>query len=98
MNMNKVFANDELKVGKYYHCYDKSNGVYDVIKCCEDSNGVKYMNYNCNRIYADDENNQALEKWMMVPVEPPKSVSMYLCFRHGGYGFVSDCIVCKNKG
>ena len=34
---------------------------------------------------------------MKQHIQPKKGTSVFLCSRHGGCGFVSDCVECKKE-
>ena len=94
--MNEIKSNSELEVGKYYHCFTKSKGIHTIQKCYCDCDGCfKYMSRNT--IWADDSNNQALERWRMFEVEIPQLPTIGLCNKHHGSGFTSDCALCKQE-
>ncbi len=93
--MNEIKNNSELEVGKYYHCYLNSTGHHSIHKCYGDYAEPKYISNN--RIWADDGNNQALEKWKILgPIKTPKIDTIGLCQKHHGHGFISDCAVCNS--
>lgn len=90
--MNEIYINNHLEVGEYYHCFGKRRGEHSIHKCKQEE-GHKYL---AHRIWAEDDNNQALEKWRIIgPIELPKLGTIFLCNDHGGLGFVSDCTTCK---
>jgi len=95
--VNEIKSNDELKVGEYYHCFDRRSGRHSIHKCEQNNiQGMKCLSRN--RIWADDNNNQALEKWLIYgPVEIPNLGTIGLCNKHHGHGFVSDCAICQSK-
>ena len=94
--MDEITTNNELVVGKYYHCFNKRFGSHEIHKCGAESGGTKYLGNN--HIWADDNNKQALEKWKIIgPIEIPKIKTIFLCKKHGGYGFISDCAACNHQ-
>jgi len=87
----RIESNDQLEVGEHYHCFDRVTAKYSVEKCSDE--GEKYL---ARKIWATDDNNQALERWDIYgPIKPPSIGGMYLCPSHGGFGFSSDCVRCK---
>lgn len=94
--MHEIKSNNELEVGKYYHCFDNLTGHHSIQKCYRDCDGCfKYIGRNT--IWADDSNNQALNRWRMFEVEIPRIFTIYLCNKHHGAGFQSDCAICKTN-
>jgi hypothetical protein len=91
----EITSNDQLEVGEYYHCLEKRLGRDCLsIEQCKEDTGNKYLG---NRIWAKDDNNQALEKWFIWgPVEIKPIRTIYLCYQHKGIGFQSDCRVCNS--
>ena len=90
MYPKQIKSNSELVVGNYYYCLNKKHGTYSIEKC-DISSEVKQV----GNIWADDDNNQALDKWWLFEVEALNTGSIYLCSKHFGNGFVSDCVRCK---
>ena len=69
---NQILENSQLEVGKYYHCYTKTTGRHS-IELCKDGVCAGEPKYLANRIWADDNNNQALGLWDIYgPIEVPK--------------------------
>ena len=93
---NEILSNDDLIVGNYYHCFWKSDGRHSINQC-RDSQGHKYINCHSSTIWASDNNNQALERWRILPIEVPQLDTIYLCVKHHGIGFQSDCHLCKKE-
>lgn len=92
--LNTIKNNSELVVGKYYHCFDKRSGNHSIHRCYGHPDDIKYI--GSNSIWADDTNNQALERWVMMEVKIPSLNTVHLCSKHHGSGFISDCSICKN--
>lgn len=90
----EITTNADLEVGRYYHCFDKSTIAHAIHQCHrKEADAPKFL---AGRIWADDNNNQALERWRIYgPIDPPNVGGIYLCSDHGGYGFNSDCQRCK---
>lgn len=66
--MNTIENNDQLEVGKYYHCFKKINGAHSIHRCEQDG-PAKYF---AGRIWACDDNNQTLDRWIVIgPIEVP---------------------------
>lgn len=92
--MDELKSNSELEMGEYYHCFDKNSGRHSIHQCMIDAYTPKYL--GVNRIWADDDNNQALTRWRIFgPIVPPNLETIYLCAKHNGHGFQSDCAICK---
>ncbi len=92
--ITEIKTNDLLIIGRYYHCFDKTNGTHSIHECRTDDGITNYISNN--HIWASNDNNQALTKWRIFgPIEIPYINSIYLCRQHGGHGFISDCAVCN---
>lgn len=91
--MNEIKTNDELIPGKYYHCFCRKTGRHSIHECFRDGDDPKYIGKN--HIWADDDNNQALERWRMFEVMIPLLTTINLCNKHNGNGFQSDCVICN---
>ena len=96
---NEIISNDDLVVGDYYHLFTQSHGDHSIGRCCADFNGQqKYIQSNGNsKIWAMDDNNQAMMNWKIFPIEIPQLDTIYLCPKHHGIGFQSDCHLCKEE-
>lgn len=67
--MKKITNNDELEVGKEYWCKFKTSKSMPQLFKVGEQGGWKYIG---SRIWATNENNQALEKFDIIgPVEYP---------------------------
>ncbi len=64
----EITTNEDLRIGKYYHCFSKKNSRHEVHSVGQ-SCGVKYLGNN--KIWADRSNNQALDMWRIFEVEIP---------------------------
>lgn len=70
---NKITENSELEAGKYYHCFTKGAQRHSIELCQEGLNAPKFLG---QRIWADDDNNQALDRWDIYgPIEVPNVMS-----------------------
>lgn len=70
LSNKEITTNKELEPGKYYHCFLKSTGKYSIQQCMFNGE-TKYI--GTNTIWADDDNNQALERWKIFgPIKIPK--------------------------
>ena len=87
-----IETNDELEDSKYYHCFDRNNMIHSIHKC-----SAQIDRKSVGSIWAMDDNNQALERWYIVPVEIPVMPFIGICGQHNGSGFQSDCILCKRE-
>lgn len=70
--MKRILSNDELEIGKVYWC--KAKNVHYMpdpqALTVYETGGIKYISQN--RIWADDNNNQALENYDIIgPIEYP---------------------------
>ncbi len=96
MNIKNIESNADFEIGKYYHCFDRSNGIHSIHECYKHDNEPKHL--GVNKIWADDENNQALKKWAIFgPIDVPMIGGINLCKTHHGIGFKSDCMACKHE-
>lgn len=94
--MNEIKSNAELEPGKYYHCFAWGTGKHSIHRCYDDAgDNRKYVSRN--HIWACEDNNQALERWRIFPVEIPSLDTIHLCHKHHGYGFSSDCAMCATE-
>jgi len=92
----EVTENAQLEAGKHYHCFCKHTFQHQIHECKSDEDGGLFLG---SRIWATDNNNQALEKWVIYgPIAPPNIGGMFLCPDHGGVGFRSDCMRCEFLG
>ena len=68
--MKKILTNDELEIGKEYWCKPKTTSFDPMVLRVGESSGIKYL--GTNRIWASDNNNQALERYDIIgPIEYP---------------------------
>lgn len=93
--MKEIENSEELEVGQYYHCFCKKYGDHEIHQVFK-KHGEKCI--GVNRIWAYEGNPQAFNSWMIMgPVDVPQLTTIYLCPKHHGNGFTSDCSVCKNR-
>lgn len=62
-NADIITANSDLVVGSWYLCLDKRIGGQVSLLECKEEEGKKYLG---QRIWADADNSQALERWIVV--------------------------------
>lgn len=90
----EITTNADLEIGRHYHCFHRTTIEHSILTCKND--GGMDMKFFGKRIWADANNNQALERWRIYgPIDPPNIGGIYLCNKHGGYGFQTDCQRCK---
>ena len=93
--MKEIKTAEELEVNRYYHCFDRRFGHHEIHQVVVRSE-TKCM--GVNRIWASNDNPQAFERWLIMgPGEVPQLSTLYLCPKHHGTGFPSDCHVCQKR-
>jgi len=96
--MREITENSQLEAGRHYHCFNRQyTSQHSIVESREDE-GRLYLG---NRIWAFDDNSQALPRWRIFgPIEMPTleelaSKGPWYCKGHGGHGFRSECYGCK---
>jgi hypothetical protein len=83
-----VESYDKLETGKSYWLRSKAFGTFHVAECKEKTISGHWI--------TADNNTHTFEKYdIFGPIPAPVIDTIYLCNRHGGYGFASDCDVCQ---
>jgi hypothetical protein len=73
MKPEQVESNQQLEIGEYYFLLDKITGDISIKQCLSESGRLHF-----GKIWATDENNQALERWRILgPVQMPTREDFY---------------------
>lgn len=99
-NINEITSYKDLVVGEHYHLFNKDDGRHSIGRCClygEGDDDLKYIKLpNSNSMYwAADHSDEALDIWKIFSIEIPVIDTIYLCPKHHGIGFKSDCKQCR---
>lgn len=95
MKYEKIESHDKIEVGKTYWLRSKQFGSFHAAEC---KKGLAEGQENTILGHWVDHNNHAyaFAKYdIFGPIPTPTIETIYLCEKHGGYGFISDCAVCQ---
>ncbi len=98
-DIKQITSNNDLEVGEYYHCFSiTGSNSHEILQCKASISPTITWKFLGERIWADDDNDQALKRWVIYgPIRiPPVKGPMY-CNKHFGYGFTGDCLVCNKE-
>lgn len=73
--MKQITSNAELIPGNHYWCRDKRYGDVTLQECNQESYPNEQWKYLGRRIWAMDDNNQALERWDIVGPLPKPAIN-----------------------
>lgn len=88
MKYERIESYDKLVQGKTYWLRSKAFGSFHTAEC-------KDKTINGHWITADNHTHTFEKYDFFGPIPTPVIETIYLCSKHGGIGFVSDCDVCQ---